>query len=327
MYFLFAFLLLFVLFGFLFFHKRKKNICKKICSMTTCEKIEKINELIMPFGYCYYPNQDIFSTTIDAWQREFGYTESYNYHSQRLNIVFDNQPIYFDYNNRTWLIEFWKGQYGINAGGEVGIYYSDSIVPHYLRNITLFKSVKDNEMFPISMQIFNNGNSIGKLYQKHWWLTIFKLGMFCEPSNLSMKISITFPNCEMMNVFINALYENGYQSENIYISGLRVYILFNSCSSCSLSSFRRLSYCFTQWKNRNYCKLYLRITKPFSTSLDRALCLYYYLPFAFRRLFTLRKFNKCKKCRKFKESNKCCKYKRCRKNEKNTNNAKNTGCE
>ena len=40
----------------------------------------------------------------------------------RFQMVFDALPVYFDYQKKTWLIEFWKGQYGINTGAEIGIY-------------------------------------------------------------------------------------------------------------------------------------------------------------------------------------------------------------
>lgn len=135
--------------------------------MNPCEKCKKIEELITPFGYCYNHKQDIFSTTIDAWQRDFGYTEAYNRYAPRLNMIFDCEPIYFDYQERTWLIQFWKGQYGINTGGEVGIYYSDSIVPPALRNLTLFHSVQNSEMLPISIHLIKGDCTIGIMRKKH----------------------------------------------------------------------------------------------------------------------------------------------------------------
>ena len=108
MYFLVGILLLLVLFLSLFHHHRKKKICKRICSMSCDEKLEQITSLIEPFGYTYIPCQDIFSTTIDAPQRAFGYTALYDYYAPRFGMVFDCLPIYFDYGGRTWLIELWK---------------------------------------------------------------------------------------------------------------------------------------------------------------------------------------------------------------------------
>lgn len=296
MYFFISFLLLFVLFGILFFHRRKRKICKKICAMTEQEKCEKLTELITPLGYCYDYCQDVFSSTQDAWQRDFGYMEAYNYFAPKFNMVFDYEPIYFDYNDRTWLIEFWKGQYGINTGAEVGVYYSDSYVPPALRDITLFHCVKDKDMLPITLHLFQNDHTIAKLEEKHWWLTIFDVGNYSSPKDLSAHIGLTFPNKEMMNAFLTALYEKGYEKEKLCICGTKVLLLYDVCSTCSDSFYRRLLCSFAQWKNRLFCKLYLWVTKPFLTSLDRCLCLYYYLPFAFRHMLTIKQYkNKRKK--------------------------------
>ena len=226
MYFFFLILLLFVLTGFIFFHKRKKKICRKICSMNFHEKCKTLTELITPFGFCYDSKQDIFSTPLDAWQREFGYTEKYNKLAPYFNMVFDYEPVYFDYNNRTWLIEFWKGQYGINTGCEVGIYYSESIISPDMRNTTLFHCVKDNDMLPISIQLIRDACTLGIIQKKHWWLTVFDVGKYCEPSRLSIPIEITFPNKQMLYSFTQALLEKGYSHNQIYIYIIQPYTFY-----------------------------------------------------------------------------------------------------
>lgn len=61
-------------------------------------------------------------------------------------MVFDALPIYFDYAGETWLIEFWKGQYGINTGGEVGVYHAGKVVPERYYRIAHFEAVEDQDM-------------------------------------------------------------------------------------------------------------------------------------------------------------------------------------
>ena len=290
MYFFFIILLILALLTYLFCRRRMKKICKKIRCMPSCEKNQIINELVMPFGYRYICQQDIFSTTKDAWQRDFGYMEAYNRSASYFSMVFDNQPIYFDYNGRTWLIQLWKGQYGINSGGEVGIYCSDEIVPPQLRKLTLFYSVKDKDMLDISIRLYKNNQIIGRIKDRHWWLSIFDLGEYSNPHELSMDISITFTNKEMRNSFILALIDSGYSYNDIYVAGGRVYFKYNKYSDFTI--FARMQRSISQWKNRMYCKLFFNLTAPFSSSLDRALCLYYYIPFAFRHLFSVKH---CKK--------------------------------
>lgn len=295
MYSFLSFLLLIILYGIFFFHRRKKKICKKLCTMTFSEKCGKLTDVIHPFGYCYDSRQDVFSTAIDAWQRDFGYTEAYNYYAPHFNMVFDYEPIYFDYQDRTWMIQFWKGQYGINTGAEVGIYYSDSYVPPALRNITLFHCVKDKDMLPMSLCLSQNSCKIARMQKKHWWLTVFDVGRYCEPSELSLNVAIAFPSEEMLRAFITALLDKGYDKNDFCICGLHVIFIYDSYVTGSDHFFRHLLCRFAQWKNRIFCKLYLWVTKPFSSSLDRCLCLYYFLPFAFRRMITIKRYKKIRK--------------------------------
>ena len=37
---------------------------------------------------------------------------------QYVGMVFETLPVYFDYAGKTWLIQIWKGQYGICTGCE-----------------------------------------------------------------------------------------------------------------------------------------------------------------------------------------------------------------
>ena len=64
--------------------------------MSCEEKPERITSLIEPFGYSYIPCQDIFSTTINAPQRAFGYTALYDYYAPRFGMVFDCLPVSID---------------------------------------------------------------------------------------------------------------------------------------------------------------------------------------------------------------------------------------
>lgn len=120
---IFAFLLIFILGT-----CRRRQAVKKVCSMTAMEKCVLLNSLIKPFGYCYDEIQDIISSHKDAWQRKAGYTSLFDRYAPFWGMVFDYLPVYFPYQDRTWLIEFWKGQYGINTGGEIGVYCADRLL-------------------------------------------------------------------------------------------------------------------------------------------------------------------------------------------------------
>lgn len=297
MYFFVGFLLFLVLClcGFSYFKCRRKKACKKLCAMTCEEKLCTLDGLIEPFGYCYVPSQDVFSTVVDAPQRAFGYTALYDQYAPYFGMVIDCLPVYFDYDERTWLIELWKGQYGINLGCEVGIYKADSLVASINRKKTLFKSVDDSEMLPMSVHLSREENELAHLSRKQWWLTVFRMGCYSEPEDLSVKACITFPNRDMMSAFVNSLSEQ--TDAGFSTCGTQVQIFFKRGASGTPSCWRKLVCRFVLWKNRFSCRMFLWATKPFESSMDRLLCLYFCLPSFFRRIFRNKKRRKCcKKC-------------------------------
>lgn len=284
----FVFLLFFVCFNFW----RRKKIIKKICSMCMKEKCHLLDELIKPFGYSYVLSQDIFTSRIDAWQRDFGYCALFDKAALHFNMVFDCLPVYFPYRNKTWMIEFWKGQYGINTGAEIGIYHTDTIVPPENYKTTMFDGISDKEMLPCSFMLYDKTGDYIRISDTHWWLTAFLTGRFSNPSDLCMENSITFPNMEMLSAFIEGMYHAGYSPKDFQIYGLRLCFTFCEPQNEEHTLYIRFWSRFSQWKNRIFCKIYLWITRPFCNTEDRILYLYYYLPFAFRKILRLHRFNK-----------------------------------
>lgn len=281
--------------------RRGKRIIRRICDMSSCEKYCKLNELIHPWGFAYLPSQDILTSGLDAWQREFGYHALFDRTAPHFNMVFDCEPIYFDYQGRTWLIEFWKGQYGINTGGEIGVYYADSVVSPERYADTYFHSADDRHLIPLSMELYEHGRLLFAVRQCHWWLTGFCMGKYSEPKNLKMKISVTCPDEEMLCSLLKGLLRAGYEMNELEVCGLTVNLVFSVprgrqlagmgwCRTFLLRWTKRIS----QWKNRFFCRLYLRLTRPFTCTLNRLLYLYLMVPFAFRRMLCFKKNKKQK---------------------------------
>ena len=270
-------------------HWRKKKIIRKVCNMCMDEKCSLLKDLLQPFGYCYIPSQDIFSSRVDAWQRELGYTHFYDEAALRLRMVFDCLPVYFDYRGRTWLMEFWKGQYGITTGGEIGLYYANHIVPAEALETALFKSVEDGDMIRMSFSLTQEDNTLAQLAARHWWLTAFSLGHFSRPSELTLQVSLTFPSSEMAAAFVQGLIKAGFTPKEVCRRCATVAFCFDRSEPVS-GKLRRLRIWIAQKKNRFWCKMYLFITRPFCTAMDRVLYLYFYLPVAFRRILRIRKF-------------------------------------
>ena len=133
-------------------------------------------------------------------------------------MVIDSQPIYFNYDGKTWLIEFWKGQYGINTGCELGVYHADGIIPPSKRKTTIFSAAEKDEYLDMSVKLFRNGKEIAIKEGKHWWQTIFSMGVFSQPKELLMKIHICFPDTRMRNAFVEGLVSAGYDPDSIFLS-------------------------------------------------------------------------------------------------------------
>lgn len=300
MYIFFSVLFIFVLLCLLLNHRRKICIIKKVRSIPSNEKCRFLNELIMPLGYQYLSCPDIFISAFDAWQRNFGYTNSYDCLAPYFNMVFDREPVYFDYDNRTWLIELWKGQYGINTGAEIGIYCADSIVPPDQRKRQLFHTVPDEVLPVFAMNLKRNvkqkTEELAEISRPHWWLAAFCMGCFSRPDNLSAQFCITFTECKMAREFVNALIRLGYPPCSVQICNSRVCFSFTTPktpASCGL--FAKPVRCLAQLKNRFFCRIFLFVTRPFCCTSDRLLYLYFYLPFIFRRCLRLRRYGKSQK--------------------------------
>lgn len=289
MYFLIGILLCMCIFFCMFCFLRCSKMRVRVCRMEECEKISRLNELMNPFGFCYLPEQDIMTTTLDAWQREFGYCAFFDETAVHFNMVFDCEPVYFDYDGRTWLFEFWKGQYGLNTGAEVGIYRADTLLNQGERKRAVFQSVPDNELFPISLELYRHGKKQFSLMRKHWWLTGFCVGQYSEPEELAIRVSITFPNEEMLNCFYEGLQNAGYRECELCV-GCRT--VFFSVKTPHFRQPRRSVFGkgrWQQWKNLMFCRIFQLVTKPFTCTLDKILYLYYLLPGAFRRMLRFRK--------------------------------------
>lgn len=262
----------------------RKSAIEKVLNMSPKQKDDLIENLVFPFGYTYIRHQDIFSSSLDAWQKRFGYLAFYDRNAPHFHMVFDALPVYFNYGGRTWLIEFWKGQYGILSGCEIGIYYSDRILEKEEYRAELFQAVDKEEMLPLSFQLIHENILLADLSQTHWWLTAFCCGYFSNPSELRMENSLTFPNACMAHAFTNALEALGY---DVYIRGLKVCFAFEHCSGCNYSFLGRLYRRQIQWQNRQLCRLFLWYTSPFISTQDRVLFLFESMPAVFHRVLQI----------------------------------------
>ena len=283
-----------ILLTMLFLHFRKKRVLKRVRSLSPEEKTTLINQLIEPVGYIYEPLQDVFATRLNAPQKLFGYTTFYDLSAPYFNMVFDYETIYFDYGGRTWLIEMWKGQYGINSGCELGIYYADSIVSPDKYDTALFHAVDEADMLDISLKLNKSASRpnttpsrLGYLRYHHWWLTIFKMGVFSKPKQLFVNTSIRFKTYPMMYSFLES-FDKVLPETPYILNGLNVYFTFYK-SHRKYNWFKKAVRRIALISCHLYCILFNFITRPFQNTGDKILYIYYYLPFAIRLIFKPKK--------------------------------------
>lgn len=264
---------------------RREKSKKRVRRMEMPQKIHLLNQLAEPFGFFYIEEEDVFTSRVDAWQRHSGYTAMYDKAAAGANMVMDAFPVYFDFEGKTWLIEFWKGQYGINTGGEVGVYHARHIVPPYFYPAVHFEAAEDDEMPRMLCCLERKEERIYELFDRHWWLTGFRMGTFSKPRDLRMAVEITFDEAKMAEAFFKGLQKTGLPRSRFRICCNEVWIKIDF--SGKRPFFEHLHRACVQRLNHFYCLSYRAVTRPFVRTADRMLFLYFQLPFCFRRMLRL----------------------------------------
>ena len=196
------------------------NILKRIFKRDKLGHEEKVEDIMKALGYDYDISQDIFYSRSDAWQKEYGYCRLYDEAAPSFDIIIDAEPIYFEYNNEHWLIEFWKGQYGICTGAEVGIYKSKCKGNKFeeLFDSKFYDAIDENSDIKINISLFKNGKKLFERSGSFWWITGFILGEYSEPEELTLNIEITLKDKEMADAFLNGLKVAGYSEEEVKVN-------------------------------------------------------------------------------------------------------------
>ena len=163
-----------------------------------------------PDGNYYYTNDK------DCWQSNFGFNEGYDSMAPVTMMYYDTVRTKFVYDNKEWLIQMWKGQYGYAfVGGEVGV---------YTRKVgaggTHFNCAKEEDWLKMEMCFMWDENATGEYrpvfnrdYTEYWWCTGFVVGFDGATNRHQFRLMthITFKNEEMANAFCEAFEANGFK--------------------------------------------------------------------------------------------------------------------
>ena len=257
---------------------RIRSCKKKISSMGHCEKLNMLDGIVSSFGLFYDENREVFSSKLTAWQRGNGYLQPDN------NRV-DSCPVYFAFEGKTWLIEFTKGNYGVMTGAETGVYHTEGIVEPILYDFIHFTSAYDYELLYISNRLMKDGKVIYENNARHWWLAGFRPEVTEETEKLQLFSTVTFGTEVAAEVFFKALdskVEERNDGSTCGICGNKVF--FMMCGSKKTDTAKKKLLC--RWSYIKV-KMYLWLSKPFTSTMDRILYLYFLMPSSINSIFTI----------------------------------------
>jgi len=267
-------------------------------------KEDELFKTIQDAGYLYDQEQDIFYSSMDPWQKDMGYAAFYDDFAILSGMIIDCEPIKFVYEGKEWLIEFWKGQYGLSTGCEIGVYVKENTE----RNIagaykdSFYKGVSDEDRLQMAFALKKMGKVLFTRNDKHWWLTGFKLGEFSEPTDLIMDVSITLKDFIMRDEFIKALKNVGYLKNEIFINRTTVSLRFDKPRTQQPSTRIEELDWITQRKNKMLCDKYDEITKGYNNFPDKMNAIENKAPEIYNKIINIGKskeiFNQLKKMKK-----------------------------
>lgn len=266
---------------------------------------DTLDKVIEAAGYSYDLQQDIFYSNIDAWQRNQGYCRLYDEAAAPLGMIIDCEPIYFEYDNKRWLIEFWKGQYDLTTGCEIGVYVTeepDLDIQGVFKG-AFYRCVENADLLKMSFSLKKNGKILFAREDKHWWLTGFKLGEFSEPSELTMLLSITLKDHNMCKAFVEGLKNSGYWEDEIIITGKTVDLKFDKTRTTQPFTRRPDTDFIIQRKNELLCDRYQDITSGYDNLPDKINVIKEQAPEMYEQIMNIGKttqlFDKYKKIKEY----------------------------
>jgi hypothetical protein len=213
---------------------------------------------VLSYQYSYVDDY-YYTNDKDAWQYNFGFGKIYDFVSPYILLEYDYIRVFFTYENKDWMLQMWKGQYGlVFYGGEIGIYnkeHSDEGVDAW----TFFNCPAEEDWLNMEMTLWHedtNGNwnrEFTREYDKYWWCTGFKNGHLRqeEPADeLRLTGRITLKDSEMTRLVADGLVECGFAKadskgamgvDSIYVEGNDIHFSWQNISEAESTMFIKVS--------------------------------------------------------------------------------------
>lgn len=217
--------------------------------VTSSNLVKDLLERYQVLSYQYSYEDDYYYTNDkEAWQHDFGYGKIYDIAAPYLLLEYDYVRVFFEYEEKDWMIQLWKGQYGlVFYGSEIGVYNK----PHSDKKdnlFTFYTCPEEEDWLKMSMTLYHenlNGEYVREFtrpYDDYWWCTGFKDGHLRieEPADeLRMYSRITFKDKNMAELFTNGLKDCGFSQttdpdnidiDEFYVKGKNVYLKWQDIS-------------------------------------------------------------------------------------------------
>lgn len=263
------------------------------------ETLELLDDLLEPAGFAYDPARNIFYARMNGWQRKVGYCRTYDEAAAHFSMIIHCEPFYFFYDNREWLLEFWKGQYGMTTGGEIGLYYREvkDYFPEVPRNLAIYQAAEEQDFPRITMRLVKKDRELFQKGQRHWWLTGFILGEFSKPKQLVMETELIFRDTVMAQAAAGAIRMAGYDTTQVRLLGRKVFFRFDKPRTRQPFGQKKVFTLLTQLRNYLLCKKYRRLTRGVREPLEQVAVFQKKAPRVFQYLYRLGKNRQGKKKR------------------------------
>lgn len=165
-------------------------------------------------GYIYNDDKDP-----ECFQKNFGYNPLYDWGASLIDFSIETTKLDFNYDNKQYRIQLWKGQYISGSigtvGGEIGVYTrpKGSIGEHY-------NCAEEDDWLKMEMTVywdeFDNGEYLPQFtrnYNDFWWATGFVDGQLKDRNDsntLRVLGRITFETVEQAEAFDEAMSKKGF---------------------------------------------------------------------------------------------------------------------
>ncbi|MBO5896622.1 MAG: DUF4474 domain-containing protein [Clostridia bacterium] len=157
-------------------------------------------KILLAAGFEYDEAQGIYYSQMNPLQRKFGFNFVYDMAAPLTGMYYSTKRIEFEYAGKEWMVQIWKGQYGITAGAEIGLYSRDP------SKVMQYDCADDTELIEMQFDFYNMGEYVfSRGPEKHWWLTGFKVAHIGVPYFIEMDMTLNFEDNQMANAFVAAL--------------------------------------------------------------------------------------------------------------------------